>query len=242
MPDESPLEIDIEAEVEKAAKTLEIIGLSAYESRAYMALVAHGYGTADTIAQTARIPRTSCYKALEKLEEEGLAYSMEGRPRVYRPEPPDTARRMVQARLDDTFDKLDMIYQVLSDRGMPQLVYTVMGRDRVLRKLGEMLDTATTRFIISTPVLSEIRKELKKHVENALKRGVEVMVITVPGQKVPPGVKVFRRRGIIATDVVCDGTRALLAASDLNACGYTDNPALAEHLERFLDILMDNTS
>ncbi|MDG6221350.1 MAG: helix-turn-helix domain-containing protein [Candidatus Thermoplasmatota archaeon] len=241
MVDEDLLKVDIGEEVEKAAKTLEIIGLSSYESRAYMALVAHGYGTADTIAQTARIPRTSCYRALECLEERGLAYSAEGRPRVYTPESPENVRKMVQARLDDTFDKLEMVYQVLTDIGMPQLVYTVTGKARVLNKLGELIETTSKRVILSTPSLAEIRRELKKPFESALKRGVEVVVITAPGQKAPPGVTVVRRKGLIATDVVSDGTKALLASPDLNACGYTDNPALAEHLERFLEILMEHT-
>ena len=77
--------------------------------------------------------------------------------------------------------------------------------------------------------------------ENAVKRGVDLVVITAPGQKAPGGVRVVRRSGLIATDVISDGTRALLASPDLNACGYTDNPALAEHLERFLEILMEHT-
>jgi len=240
MADDSLLEIDIEEEVEKASKTLEVIGLSSYESRTYMALVAHGYGTADTIAQTARIPRTSCYRALEGLEEKGLAYSTEGRPRVYRPEPPETVRRMVQVRLDETFDKLEMVHEVLSDKGMPQLVYTVMGKAKVMHKLGELLDTSTTRFILSTPYLSEIRKALQKNIDHAVKRGVEVMIITAPGQKGIRGVRVVRKKGLIATDVISDGTRALLASPDLNACGYTDNPELSEHLERFLQIVMEH--
>ena len=65
--------IDLQAEIENASRTLEMLGLSQYEARAYMALIAHGYGDAETIAQTAGIPRTSGYKVLQSLQEKGLS-------------------------------------------------------------------------------------------------------------------------------------------------------------------------
>jgi len=49
---------------------------------------------------------------------------------------------------------------------------------------------------------------------------------------------VYWRKGLIATDIIADGERALLASPDLSACGFTDNAALAAHLESFLRILM----
>src|SRR2546430_13962257 len=51
--------VDLDQEFERATKTLESIGLSGYEARGYIALVAHGYGSAETIAQTAEIPRAA---------------------------------------------------------------------------------------------------------------------------------------------------------------------------------------
>ncbi len=238
-PSQVAFDLDLEREVENASRALEILGLTGYEARAYMALVAHGHAPADAVAQTARIPRTSCYKALESLVEKGLAYSLGGRPRLYKAEDPNVVRRMAQKRLDETFDRLSMVHEILSEKGLPQLVYTIVGKDRVFEKIRELLDESQKRFIISTPLLSEIRKNLRKEIENALRRGVDLVVITEPGQKTPAGVKVFRRKGLIATDIISDGTRALLASPDLNACGYTDNPALAQHLERFLEIMME---
>ncbi|MCD6461845.1 MAG: TrmB family transcriptional regulator [Thermoplasmata archaeon] len=225
-------------EIREVTAVMESLGLSKYEARTYIALVAHGQGPADLIAETAGIPRTSCYKALESLEERGMAHVSEGRPRIFRAEHPAAVRKMFESRIEEAFSKLEMAYEVLSERGIPQLVYTIVGKDRVLAKMGELLDGTERRFIISTPLLSEIRRHLRKEIKNALYRGVEVVVITEPGQRVPEGVVVHRRRGLIATDVISDGVRALLVSPDLNACGYTDNPSLASHLERFLEIVM----
>jgi len=38
--------------------------------------------------------------------------------------------------------------------------------------------------------------------------------------------------------IIADSERAMIAAPDLTACGFTDNAALAAHLDAFLQILM----
>ena len=230
--------IDLKEEYEKASKTLESIGLSTYEAKGYVALVAHGFGSAETIAETAGIPRTSAYKVLQGLCSKGFAVSTRGRPMIFKPEPPGKIKDRVLKHLSDTFDKLETVHEVLRDKGEPQLVYTVAGKARVMEKIGELLDTAASSVTISTPTFYEIREKLSKKLENAMNRRVLVTLITEPGQKVPEGAKVCWRRGLIATDIIVDGGRALIAAPDLSACGFTDNAALAAHLDAFLQIMM----
>ena len=69
------LGVDLRQEFDIAAKNLEATGLSSYESKAYVGLVAMGFGTADEIAGLSRIPRTSSYKVLKSLEEKGFVHS-----------------------------------------------------------------------------------------------------------------------------------------------------------------------
>lgn len=241
MPIEVPLsKEDLEKEFINVSGKLESIGLSAYESKAYIALVAHGYGNAELIAKTAQIPRTSAYSVLKSLETKGFAIATSGRPVIYKPEPPSKILKRVKDELEETFQKLEMIHEILRERGEPQLVYTITTKDKVTEKITELLDKSTKNFIISTPVLSEIRENLDKKIQNAIKRNIEVTIITEPLQKVPWQVKVVRRKGLIATDVISDGKSALIASPDLSACGYIENAYLARHLEQFLEILMEH--
>jgi len=230
--------VDLEKEYENVSRTLESIGLSSYESRGYIALVAHGYGSAETIAETARIPRTSAYKVLQSLCGKGFAISTRGRPTIFKPESPSKIKEKVIEQLSDSFDKLDMVHEILRDKGEPQLVYTVAGKERVLEKIGELLDTASETFIIATPAFYLIREPLLRKIESAIHRGLRLTIITEPNQKVPEGAIVVSKKGLIATDIISDGQRALIASPDLSACGYTDNASLAAHLESFLQILM----
>src|SRR2546422_8963643 len=130
------------------------------------------------------------------------------------------------------------MHETLGEKGEPQLIYTVAGKARVMEKIGEMLDTATENVTIATPAFYDIREKLAKKIENAMERGVLVNLITEQGQKVPEGAKVYYRKGLIATDIIADGERAMIASPDLSACGFTDNAALAAHLDAFLQILM----
>jgi len=232
--------MDLREEYEKASKTLESIGLSTYEARGYIALVAHGFGSAETVAETAGIPRTSAYKVLQSLCSKGFAFAAQGRPMIFRPEVPANIKERVMKQLSDTFDKLDAVHEVLRDKGDPQLVYTITEKERVLKKIGELMDSATESFMVSTPTFSEIREELRKNIENAVKRGIKFTVITAPMQKVLDGIDIHRKKNLIATDVIADGQTALIASPDLSACGFTDNAYLAKHLENFLQILMEH--
>lgn len=232
--------IDFRKEYERASETLESIGLSNYEARAYIALVAHGYGDADTIAETSGIPRTSSYKVLQSLCEKGFAMSTSGRPRIFKPEEPGKLKEKYVSRISDTFDKLETLSEILRQKGEPQLVYTITGKSRVIAKIGELLDKSTKTVIIASPDFHEIRVPLAKKLENAVGRGVRVTIITEAGQKVPEKTSVELKKGLIATDVVCDSSSALLASADLTACGFTDNASLAKHLENFLQILVEH--
>lgn len=227
----------LQKDYEKVSGTLKNFGLSEYESRAYLGLVALGPSSAGFVADIAQIPRTSAYKVMKSLEKKGFVHEQPGRPRSFAPTDPSELSNRLKAEVEDSFAKIVSLKDMLSERGVPQLVYTIMGRERVLDKITEMLDKSQQTYVISSPSLSVVRRKLGKRVANAVTRGVKITVITSPFVKAPSGARVIRRKGLIATDVVSDGRMALLAAPDLSACGYTDNEALSRHLEDFLNIM-----
>jgi sugar-specific transcriptional regulator TrmB len=219
------------------SSNLSPFGLSDYESKAYIALVALGPTSANLVAQVAQIPRTSAYKALKRLALKRFVIEQKGRPVSFAPVDPSQLADTLAAKVKESFGKISRVKDLLSERGVPQLVYTIMGKERVLDKIGEMLDKSAHTLVMSSPSISVIRHKLGKRFTNAVSRGVNVTVITSPFVKAPQGVKVIRRKGLIATDVISDGKTALLAAPDLSACGYTDNETLSRHLEDFLRIM-----
>ena len=67
-------------EKEDILALLKRTGLSDYEAKAYLALVLRSHGTAEDVADTADIPRTSAYKVLDALKQKGFVTSREAAP------------------------------------------------------------------------------------------------------------------------------------------------------------------
>lgn len=227
-------------EYQKMSSMLQSLGLTDYEARAYVALVALGTSQANSVAELSQIPRTSAYKVLLSLETKGFVRSKQGRPRTFTAVDPVEMGRALVDRVEDAFGKIAKVKDLLSEKGVPQQVFTMLGRDRVVEKVGEMLDQSEHSVVLSSPSISVLTRRLKRQFASATSRGVKVTVITSPFVKAPKGARVIRRRGLIATDVISDGRTALIAAPDLSACGYTDNEALSKHLEDFLNIMADS--
>jgi len=226
-------------EFRKAAEVLGKVGLTQYEARAYIALVARGLGDAATLATAAGIPRTSAYKVLESLAEKGYAKPTGGKPILFRPTPPLDVAESLKGAIQEVFEKLALLHRVVAEHGEPQLVYLLSGREKVVLKIGELLDQSTEAFILTTPQLADLREELGKKIQHAVKRGVHVTFITTPLQRIPEGVEFVPRENLRATEVLSDGAHALLAAPGLEACGFTDNPILIAHLKQFLEMVLD---
>ncbi|EQD69921.1 Transcriptional regulator TrmB [mine drainage metagenome] len=224
--------------ISRTTEMLKMLGLSSYEAQGFAALVYHGVANADTVADTAKIPRTSAYKVMESLVNKGLAKETEGRPRMFKPEDMSRIRGDFEKKLNDLFIDLKNLQDILPSKGEPQLVYTIYGSTQVMEKLREMINLTETELYVCTPRVREIRTELKKQIENAIKRNIRVVFVTPPNKRVPANVEVFRKEGLIATDVVSDQKRAMLAGPDLDACGYTDNPALALHVYQFINMML----
>ncbi len=227
-------------QLSKIAEMLKLLGLSSYEAQGFVALVYHGVANADTVADTANIPRTSAYKVMESLVQKGFAKETDGRPRMFKPDDMNRIRSEFQEKFDKLFRSLKDLQDMLPSKGEPQLVYTIYGNQQVMSKLAEMVNLTEKELIICTPKVKEIRTDLKKYIDNAIKRGVKVTFVTPPNKRIPPNTQVFRKEGLIATDVVSDQIRAMIAGPEMDACGYTDNPALALHVYQFINMIIES--
>jgi HTH-type transcriptional regulator, sugar sensing transcriptional regulator len=227
-------------EFRRATEVLGKVGLTRYEARAYIALVARGVGDAATLASAAGIPRTSAYKVLESLAAKGYAKPTGGKPILFRPTPPIEVADSLKGAIQEVFERLANLHQVVAEHGEPQLVYLLSGRGKVIQKIGELLDQSARSFILTTPGIADLRDELGKKFQHAVKRGIQITFVTAPLQRVPEGVEYVARENLLATEVLADGEHALLAAPGLDACGFTDNPILTSHLKQFLEVVLES--
>jgi sugar-specific transcriptional regulator TrmB len=230
--------IDLKKEYDFIVKALKTLGLTTYESQTFLAVIYHDGSSAEIIADTAGIPRPSTYKVLETLEKKGLIKSIEGRPKIFKIESLERLEERYANQIGDLFSKLKMLKDLLTEKGVPELVYTIYGKTKVLNKIGEYIDQSESEILLSSPKLIEIKKNLSKNIKNAIQRNVKIIIITARTQRAAPNCEVHYRDQLIATDIVVDSKRALIADAELEACGYSDNPVLAEHLKHFIDFML----
>ncbi len=95
---------------------LKKLGLSSYESRAYLALLKLGNAVADEIAINAKIPMGRIYGVLSNLEEVHLVLIQATRPKRYVPAEPATALKWLSKnKLDALKDKMAEIEILVND-------------------------------------------------------------------------------------------------------------------------------
>lgn len=81
-------------------QTIKSIGLTEIESRAYVALLGIGHGSADSVAQKAGLKRASTYVALESLLRQGLVLKVpRARKMIFIAKDPEDLYRMAEQKL-----------------------------------------------------------------------------------------------------------------------------------------------
>jgi HTH-type transcriptional regulator, sugar sensing transcriptional regulator len=221
---------------------LKTIGLTSYESKAYVALAGLGPSEPKKIASDARIPYPSAYTALKTLESKGWVDQVVKKPVTYRAKKPADLKAMVSSRLEDAFEELERIYKS-EPTEEAELVYTLRGRDKVLNKVYEMLRGTKEKVIVVAPSMGFEDAKIMELLAELVGRGVEVRAICDDEGigLLPAGVEI-RTGNHVAFDLLVDDSVALIGLPDHSACGWVDSPAVANHLKGFLELLWSTSS
>ena len=134
---------------------LEMLGLSNYESRAYLTLLSTGIRTAKEIANESKIPFGRVFDVLSSLEDKGLADTQESRPKKFVAKEPKIALnnllKMKTAELQILTSKAAVIEEKLSN------LHTTKPEDSLFWSVA-LGDKAISRYIEK---ISETERELQ---------------------------------------------------------------------------------
>jgi sugar-specific transcriptional regulator TrmB len=143
---------------ENTRETLREMGLNAYETDAYIALLEGGQMTAMEISREASVPYSKIYEVLNSLKEKGWIKSSESRPTKYYPVPPLEATAFTKLKLEDKYqrwehavaEELQPLYEKRELVERPDILI-LHGQQAVLTKLEEVLKKATKEIMIAAP-------------------------------------------------------------------------------------------
>lgn len=228
--------------MERLVDSLRRLGLTEYEARAYISLAELGPSAPRDVAQRAKIPYPSAYDALKTLVSKGWAEVAASRPTIYTPRSPAVIGRETIAGLREAFEQLDKIYKDVSSRTpRAEIIYTVMGRDRVLKKMFEMLDRAEKSVTIVLPWNSPLNSLILRKLQDLERRKVEVKLMTDSSDAQSSIRKARFRKPVLAVDLLMDEREALIGLLDYSACGWVENRFIAAHFREFLNLMWNSS-
>jgi HTH-type transcriptional regulator, sugar sensing transcriptional regulator len=209
---------------EATREILRKMGLNAYETDAYLALLEGGELTALEISREAHLPYSKIYDVLNSLKLKGWAKSTESRPSKYYPVPPLEAAATAKSRLEDEYQlweqsfvkELQPLYEKRELVERPDILI-LHGQQAILAKLEEVLKTANREIMIAAPSFARPLIELVKSPLNGVRKNVTVNLLAAGRptdwqflKKVAGLTQLRFRDHMFGGGVIADGKEAML--------------------------------
>ena len=214
--------------------------MSGYESKAYLALLAHGAQmNGYEVAKASGVPRSTVYESLSKLVARGAAFEVTGESGAvsYVALPAEALIGRLRREISGTIDGLAAVLPSLARVPETHVVTHVRGITGVIERATDVIEAATISLFVS--VWPEEAEALRSALERAVARGVDVSVL-VFGEFDPPVGRVHTHRYSLPDVVlarlgrkiftaVADHAAVLIAGiDDHDAWGvWSDDPAVA---------------
>jgi HTH-type transcriptional regulator, sugar sensing transcriptional regulator len=187
---------------------LTALGLTAYEAKAYVALIRRDSSTAVDVARVASLPRQRVYDVMESLVDKGLASGRPGRPVKYTPSAPAIAIERLVADRRNALAELEEEANATIEQLTPAFRAGQIHHDPL-----EFIEVLRDHRAIN---------ERFQELQSAVKR--EILVFTKPPYATPPQENV-------------QGLRLINGHSARSVYEFSlfDDPAHVEGVRRFLD-------
>ncbi len=156
--------------------SLEALGFSLNESRAYAALLVDSPATGYEVGVRAQIPRSAVYGVLRRLVKAGAARAISGSPERFAAAPPEDLLSLLRKRFDGSADNLSEAIRRLDTAPPTPDAFSVRGYDRILEEAERIIRGASTRLAVSgwAREVDTLAAELRR----AAKRGAYLVVFS----------------------------------------------------------------
>ncbi|MHA1588872.1 MAG: TrmB family transcriptional regulator [Candidatus Thorarchaeota archaeon] len=211
---------------EATIKALKELGLTEYETAAYLALVEGGQISASDISSRSKVPYSRIYDVLGRLEEKAFIQVQRGRPTIYIAKAPTEVARLVRMAWED---KIETASSIVVNELQPRFerevqassrdVWLMHGRAAILAKALEMLESARDEVKLSVPSLDMGMEDLTTIIERVLRvKASIVQVLTSRGAEslglpIPSQVEIRTRDRVFGAGLIVDEQQTLIMLS-----------------------------
>jgi sugar-specific transcriptional regulator TrmB len=212
-----------EAVSNEAKAALKEIGLTEYETRAYLHLLHIGATTASKISEEAEVPYSKIYEVLNSLERKGWVEARAGRPRRYYPKSPVEAFEVTRLRLESTMEdwrhsvaeELQPLFERRAIREKPD-VWILRGDYDAVAKLKELIGEARSELMVAVPAFTKPLVDVVLPIFNRIiNPNVKIMIMLSKDQDTNTSIlsqlgEIRKRDSMFGGGVIADGRQALL--------------------------------
>jgi len=171
----------------------EELGLTPYESKAYIAVLQHGPLSPNGVNQKSGIPRPRTYDVLNSLVGKGLLMEQPGRPPMYAAIDPQVGLEKMMVELErkmlrhleekkKTAERLSSSLSKLHDKSREvtikeERVWVTRRDSAFIAKYCEAIRSTEREFVVATPAVTPPEKEVLEAVRHVLKKNKSVRVV-----------------------------------------------------------------
>ncbi|MCP4726695.1 MAG: TrmB family transcriptional regulator [bacterium] len=164
-------------EISNIVASLESLGLSNYEAKAYTGLLSENPVTGYKLSKVSGVPRSRIYETLEKLYSKGLVLIQDSEPKNYTPIAVEEFFNKVKLDILTNMKTLRADLEELgSSKGIQPGIWNIQGRKNILAKADYLIKNAENSILICA--WNDDLKELQIPLEEALKNGNNLNIIT----------------------------------------------------------------
>lgn len=226
-------------DTEGIVERLQQLGMSGYEAKAYLALVAAGEPlNGYEVAKRSGVPRSTVYETLGKLTASGATYEVRTREDAvsYLALPPKSLLDRLSRHYESTLDSLREALPTIASPPRVHLIHDLTGRVALIERAKDVINGAQRDLFLS--VWPEEIASLEGLVQDADHRGVNVTIMAFGEDDKPVRHTYYHRLSPPAVVFENLGCRLFVAVADRSECViggflngdawgiFSDNPAV----------------
>lgn len=225
-------------------RTVQELGFTEYEAKAYLALLDESPLTGYKVAQNSGVPRSKIYEVLSGLVRRGAVLVNHGDPVRYAPLPPKELIARRRQEMEESIEAAEQgLARYVADSASRGAIWDVTGREEIFERARELVGRARRSVLLE--IWQEDAHELREALAEAADRGVEVGVVAY-GEPDYPFARVYHHdlvdevtkgvggRWIVMSIDMQEIITGIVSMDSESRAAWTSHPGLVVPLTEFI--------